>query len=148
MKIKTLNPELLRNCLHGGTQNPNGRVNNVIWSRVPKKIFVLIEALSLGTCDAISSFKMGTVSKLEILRKLNSKSGDYTVLTMKRLDKKILLKAKYSCLQKTKEEVLLEYATFMDNVSEHVDITELEVKLKKIDQLQRKIEELKELLLD
>ncbi|GFW10084.1 uncharacterized protein TNCV_4208471 [Trichonephila clavipes] len=37
-------------------------------------------------------------------------------------------------------------ATFMDNVSEHVDITELEVKQKKIDQLQRKIEELKELL--
>ncbi|GFX58721.1 uncharacterized protein TNCV_804261 [Trichonephila clavipes] len=37
-------------------------------------------------------------------------------------------------------------ATFMDNVSEHVDITELEVKLKKIDHLQRKIEELKELL--
>ncbi|GFX34154.1 uncharacterized protein TNCV_2071911 [Trichonephila clavipes] len=37
-------------------------------------------------------------------------------------------------------------ATFMDNVSEHVGITELEVKLKKIDQLQRKIEELKELL--
>ncbi|GFU25777.1 integrase catalytic domain-containing protein [Trichonephila clavipes] len=37
-------------------------------------------------------------------------------------------------------------ATFMDNASEHVDITELEVKLKKIDQLQRKIEELKELL--
>ncbi|GFY58718.1 uncharacterized protein TNIN_250991 [Trichonephila inaurata madagascariensis] len=36
--------------------------------------------------------------------------------------------------------------TFMDNVSEHVDITELEVKLKTIDQLQRKIEELKELL--
>ncbi|GFV20157.1 uncharacterized protein TNCV_4194551 [Trichonephila clavipes] len=36
----------------------------------------------------------------------------------------------------------------MDNVSEHVDITELEVKLKKkkIDKLQRKIEELKELL--
>ncbi|GFX95501.1 uncharacterized protein TNCV_4825161 [Trichonephila clavipes] len=37
-------------------------------------------------------------------------------------------------------------STFMDNVFEHVDITELEVKLKKIDQLQRKIEELKELL--
>ncbi|GFV92246.1 integrase catalytic domain-containing protein [Trichonephila clavipes] len=37
-------------------------------------------------------------------------------------------------------------ATFMDNVSEHVDITELEVKLKNIDQLQRKIEEYKELL--
>ncbi|GFT35188.1 hypothetical protein TNCV_352971 [Trichonephila clavipes] len=37
-------------------------------------------------------------------------------------------------------------ATFMDNESEHADITELEVTLKKIHQLQRKIEELKELL--
>ncbi|GFY53258.1 hypothetical protein TNIN_82851 [Trichonephila inaurata madagascariensis] len=36
--------------------------------------------------------------------------------------------------------------TFMDEVSEHVDVAELEVKLKKIDQLQRKIEELKELI--
>ncbi|GFV90671.1 uncharacterized protein TNCV_2223871 [Trichonephila clavipes] len=33
----------------------------------------------------------------------------------------------------------------MDNASEHVDITELEVKLKKIDHLQMNIEELKEL---
>ncbi|GFW23654.1 hypothetical protein TNCV_4091971 [Trichonephila clavipes] len=30
-------------------------------------------------------------------------------------------------------------ATFMDNVSEHVDITKLEVKLKKIDQLRGKL---------
>ncbi|GFS52200.1 hypothetical protein TNCV_4849521 [Trichonephila clavipes] len=37
-------------------------------------------------------------------------------------------------------------ASFMDNVSKHVDLTELKVKLKKIDQLQRKIEEFKELL--
>ncbi|GFX43567.1 uncharacterized protein TNCV_510161 [Trichonephila clavipes] len=39
-------------------------------------------------------------------------------------------------------------ATFIDSVSEHVDITELELKLKKIDQHQRKIEELKELLFE
>ncbi|GFT52517.1 uncharacterized protein TNCV_14811 [Trichonephila clavipes] len=41
------NPELLKKCLHGGTQNPNESVNNVIWSRVPKKIFVQLEVLSL-----------------------------------------------------------------------------------------------------
>ncbi|GFT10835.1 uncharacterized protein TNCV_1944651 [Trichonephila clavipes] len=29
------NPELLKKCLHGGTQNQS--VNNAIWSRVPKK---------------------------------------------------------------------------------------------------------------
>ncbi|GFW80445.1 uncharacterized protein TNCV_2945771 [Trichonephila clavipes] len=63
------NPELLKKCLHGGTQNPNESVNNVIWSRVPKKTFVQLEVLSLGTYDAVSSFNMGNVSKLEILRK-------------------------------------------------------------------------------
>ncbi|GFW14043.1 uncharacterized protein TNCV_3546321 [Trichonephila clavipes] len=42
------NPELLKKCLHGGTQNPNESVNNVIWSRVPKKTFAQLQVLSLG----------------------------------------------------------------------------------------------------
>ncbi|GFV51686.1 HTH_Tnp_Tc3_2 domain-containing protein [Trichonephila clavipes] len=46
---------------------------------------------------------MGNVSKPEILRKLNIELGDYMVQAMVRLDKQRLLKAKYSCLQKTKE---------------------------------------------
>ncbi|GFT78996.1 uncharacterized protein TNCV_3093751 [Trichonephila clavipes] len=99
MEIKTFNPELLKKCLHEGTQNPNESANNVIGSRVPKKIFVQIEVLSLGTYNAISSFNMGNVLKPEILRKLNIEPGDYTVQAIERLDKQRLLKAKYSCLQ-------------------------------------------------
>ncbi|GFX40149.1 uncharacterized protein TNCV_4317851 [Trichonephila clavipes] len=95
------NPELLKKCLYGGTQNPTESVNNVIWSRVPKKTFV--QVLSQGTYDAVSSFNMGNVSKLEILRKMCIESGDYTVQAMECLDKQRLLRAKYSCLQKTKE---------------------------------------------
>ncbi|GFU11485.1 uncharacterized protein TNCV_4742261 [Trichonephila clavipes] len=97
------NPELLKKCLHGGTQNPNESVNNVIWSRVPKKTFVQLEVLSLGTYDAVSSFNMGNVSKLEILRKMCIEPGDYTVQAMECLDKQRLLRVKYSCLQKTKK---------------------------------------------
>ncbi|GFV82787.1 uncharacterized protein TNCV_4147551 [Trichonephila clavipes] len=41
-------PELLKTCLRGNTQNPNESINNVIWSRVPKKTFVHIETLSFG----------------------------------------------------------------------------------------------------
>ncbi|GFT54056.1 uncharacterized protein TNCV_154121 [Trichonephila clavipes] len=96
------NPELLKKCLHGGTQNPNDSVNNVIWSRVPKKTFVQLEVLSLGTYDAVSSFNMGNVSKLEILRKCVL-SLVITVQAMECLDKQRLLRAKYYCLQKTKE---------------------------------------------
>ncbi|GFU51420.1 uncharacterized protein TNCV_2944291 [Trichonephila clavipes] len=84
MEIKTFNPELLKKCLHGGTQIRNESVNNVMWSRVPKKIFVQTEVLSMGTKDAISSFNIGNVSKPE------------TCNAMDRLDKQRLLKAKYS----------------------------------------------------
>ncbi|GFW59614.1 uncharacterized protein TNCV_2756231 [Trichonephila clavipes] len=97
------NPELLKKCLHGGTQNPNESVNNVIWSRVPKKTFVQLEVLSLGTYDAVSSFNMGNVSKLEILRKMCIEPGDYTVQAMECLDKQRLLRAKYYCLQKQRK---------------------------------------------
>ncbi|GFV44162.1 uncharacterized protein TNCV_1825291 [Trichonephila clavipes] len=97
------NPELLKKCLHGGTQNPNESVNNVIWSRVPKKRFVQLEVLSLSTYYAVSSFNMGNVSKLEILRKLCIESGDCTVQAMECLDKQRTQREKYSCLQKTKE---------------------------------------------
>ncbi|GFV62495.1 putative transposase [Trichonephila clavipes] len=99
------NPELLKKCLHGGTQNPNESVNNVIWSRVPKKTFVQLEVLSLGTYDAVSSFNMGNVSKLEILRKMCIEPGDYTVQAMECLDKQRLLRAKYYCLQKQRKFV-------------------------------------------
>ncbi|KFM73460.1 hypothetical protein X975_04407, partial [Stegodyphus mimosarum] len=101
--IFLLNPELLKKCLHGNTQNPNESVNNVIWSRVPKKTFVHIEVLSLGTYDAIASFNQGNVTKLQILKKLNIEPGDYTIDAMKCLDRERLLRAKYSNLQKTKD---------------------------------------------
>ncbi|GFV39775.1 zinc finger CCHC domain-containing protein 8 [Trichonephila clavipes] len=55
-------------------------------SRVPKKIFVQIEVLSLDIYDPISLFNLGNVSKPEILSKLNIEPGDYTVQTMESPD--------------------------------------------------------------
>ncbi|GFV70811.1 hypothetical protein TNCV_1947211 [Trichonephila clavipes] len=57
-----------------------------------------------GTYGAISSFNMENVSKSEVSRKMNIESGDYTVQAMERLDQQRLLMAKYSCLQKIKED--------------------------------------------
>ncbi|GFU79950.1 uncharacterized protein TNCV_578301 [Trichonephila clavipes] len=61
------NPELLKKCLHGGTQNPNESVNNVIWSRVPKKTFVQLEVLSLG--DGVSRQTEAVTSKILLFTK-------------------------------------------------------------------------------
>ncbi|GFT24879.1 uncharacterized protein TNCV_3021641 [Trichonephila clavipes] len=104
MEIKTVNPELLKKCLHGGTQNPNEIVDIVIWSRVPpeENISINRSIILLGSYDANSSVNMGNVSKLEILRKFNIEPGDCTAQAMERLNKPTLLNAKYSCLQKNK----------------------------------------------
>ncbi|GBL84502.1 hypothetical protein AVEN_117245-1 [Araneus ventricosus] len=59
--------DLLKKCLHGSTQNPNESVNNVNWTRITKKTFVHIEALSLLTYDARSTFNIRNVTlSLEI----------------------------------------------------------------------------------
>ncbi|GFY20962.1 uncharacterized protein TNCV_3990061 [Trichonephila clavipes] len=73
-------PELLKKCLHGNTQNPNESINNVIWSRVPKKTFVHLETLSFGTYDAIVSFNKGNATKLDILKK--TKHGAWILCDM------------------------------------------------------------------
>ncbi|GFV59197.1 hypothetical protein TNCV_2339381 [Trichonephila clavipes] len=75
MEINTFNPELLKMCFHGGTKNPNESVNNLKGYHVLKKIFEQTDVLPLGTLDAMSSFNMGSVSKSEILRKLNIQHG-------------------------------------------------------------------------
>ncbi|GFV76304.1 uncharacterized protein TNCV_4524671 [Trichonephila clavipes] len=45
--------ELLKKCLHGKTQNNNESFNNVLWSVLPKEIFVHKKTLFLGSYMAI-----------------------------------------------------------------------------------------------
>lgn len=80
------NPELLRKCLHGKTQNPNESVNSVIWTRVPKNVFVTIETLKFGVFDAVSCFNAGNVTKCLTLSKIGINPGHHCVKTMKNLD--------------------------------------------------------------
>lgn len=41
--------ELLKKCLHGHTQNPNESFNNVVWAKIPKRVFVRLDTLRLGS---------------------------------------------------------------------------------------------------
>lgn len=44
---------LLEKCLKKKTQNPNELFNNIIWSHVPKTIFVGLRTLKLGVDMAV-----------------------------------------------------------------------------------------------
>lgn len=80
------NPELLSKCLKGKTQNPNESLNNVIWSRVPKRTFVSLDTLNFDVFDAVLSYNDGYLSKIKVLEQLGLVAGSHMVRAMKRLD--------------------------------------------------------------
>jgi hypothetical protein len=48
--------DLLKWCLLGKTQNPNERLNSVIWTRIPKTVLLRLDTLMFGVYDALLCF--------------------------------------------------------------------------------------------
>ncbi|XP_068084596.1 uncharacterized protein [Anabrus simplex] len=86
---------LLRKCLHGKTQNPNESFNSVIWSRIPKTVFVVKDTLNLGVYDAVVSFNDGNVGRVRLLQRLGIKPGENMVKACSELDAVRVKKADY-----------------------------------------------------
>ena len=63
--------ELLQKCLHGETQNNNEGLNSIIWSLVPKSIFVSKPIIEVETYSAILHFNDGTNGILQVLDYFN-----------------------------------------------------------------------------
>lgn len=86
-------PELLKKCLHGGTQNPSESLNNMIWSRVPKKTFVMRNTLEFGVYEALACFNLGNIARCKVLAKLGIVPGVNCVSVLKTLDEARIAKA-------------------------------------------------------
>lgn len=86
-------PELLAKCLKGKSQNPNESLNNLIWSRIPKRTFVRLHTLTFGAHDAVLSFNEGFSSKCKILEGLGLEVGSNMLAAMKKMDLDRLRKA-------------------------------------------------------
>ena len=59
--------ELLSKCLHGETQNANEALNGVIWTRIPKRVFVGRTTLEIGAYSSVLAYNDGTEGILEVL---------------------------------------------------------------------------------
>ncbi|KAJ8887235.1 hypothetical protein PR048_013450 [Dryococelus australis] len=68
-------PELLKKCLHGRTQNPNESVNSVIWNRLPRTTFIGVRTLHFGVWDAVASFNEGNLMMCHVYERLGFPSG-------------------------------------------------------------------------
>lgn len=80
------NPVLLAKCTHGGTQNVSESLNNIIWTRIPKKVFVRIDTLKMGIYDAVSHYNKGNVAKCLVFRVLGLNPGKNCVAALKKSD--------------------------------------------------------------
>lgn len=65
------NEFLLSKCVHGGTQNVSESPTIVMWSRLPKKVFVRIYTLKLSVFDTIAGYNKGNVTKCIVFKLLN-----------------------------------------------------------------------------
>ena len=86
-------PELLKKCLHGGTRNPSKSLNNMIWSSIPKRTFVMLSTLEIGVYEAIACFNLGNIARCKILAKLCIFHGKNCVSSLKKLDEVRIAKA-------------------------------------------------------
>lgn len=96
-------PVLLRKCLHGKSQNPNESVNNIIWSRVPKNIFVGLKSLNFGVFDAVSCFNKGNLTRCLVLKELGISVGTNCASVMLEGDKLRVVKAEKAAAAISKE---------------------------------------------
>lgn len=79
--------KLLSRCLKGKTQNPNESFNNIIWSHIPKTIFVGLRTLKFGVNMAVCSFNDGGIGICKILLNCGLKPGNHLIYTMEHLDR-------------------------------------------------------------
>ena len=69
---------LLERCLHGQTQNCNEALNQLIWKRCPKDVFVGKITIEIGVSSAILSFNEGNAGLLRVYDKAGIIPGNFT----------------------------------------------------------------------
>ena len=69
----------LTKCLHNFTQNQNESLNNVIWTKCPKNVFVGRDVLELSTSSAVINFNDSNQGLSKVLDNLGLKIGQITI---------------------------------------------------------------------
>lgn len=78
---------LIKPCAFGKVytwQNVSESLNNIIWSRIPKKVFVRLDTLKMGVFDAIPNYNKGNAAKCLVFKVLGLNPGKNCVIAMKK----------------------------------------------------------------
>ncbi|KAJ4449279.1 hypothetical protein ANN_00677 [Periplaneta americana] len=96
-------PDLLKKCVHGKTQNPNESLNQLIWKRCPKTLFVSSTVVQIATLDVILVYNDGNVGRIRTLQELVFEPGAFTINIFQGIDSRRIDSAN-TALQKIQQE--------------------------------------------
>lgn len=97
-------PQLLIKCLHGKNQNCNESLNSLIWSRLPKTIFLKsLDTIKFGFYEAVSCFNQGNITKCLVFKKLSIDCGVNCAKTMMKLDRERVRKSERAVTELAKK---------------------------------------------
>ena len=94
--------ELLRKCLHGETQNVNESLNNIIWTKCSKRVYVGRSTLEMCVASAVLSYNDGGQGLLPVYGKVGIEPGYFATIGLKKLDKKCILEMNRKSSEVTK----------------------------------------------
>ena len=66
---------LLLKCLHGSKKSVNEALNQIIWNKCPKQVFVERKMLEIGVYSAILEYNNGVFGIQNVLKWFNVASG-------------------------------------------------------------------------
>ena len=68
----------LSKCLHGETQNAKESINNIMWTKCPRNIYVQRNVLEMGVASAVINFNDGNCGILNVFVNACLETGYFT----------------------------------------------------------------------
>ena len=84
--VRPSDDELLKRCLDKMAQNQNESLNEMIWDRIPKGVFLGQDILALDANDAVSHFNIASQAAKNVLEMQGVEPGKYCCKAMTRAD--------------------------------------------------------------
>ena len=85
--------ELLGRCQLGLTQNQNESLNGVLWSNIPKTLFLGKRRVTIAVCEAISVFNTGSAAKAVLMENIGLSVGENVYRALRKEDNQRILSA-------------------------------------------------------
>ena len=95
--------ELLDSCQKRLTQNQNESLNNVVWSRCPKRVFCSEARFKTSVWEAIVQFNEGSKSRYYLFKTMNITPGDDAVKGLSWIQRICIRKARQKISEKYKK---------------------------------------------